>query len=70
MAVAVAFFCANLVGLGLGPIISGALSDTLASVNGAAEGLRMALMVVAIALLPGGALMWCAAQTLTSDIEE
>jgi predicted MFS family arabinose efflux permease len=69
MAVAVAFFLANLLGVGLGPVIAGALSDFLSSIHGPAEGLRYALMIVMAVLVPGGALMLRAARHFESALE-
>lgn len=54
MAVAIVLFAATIVGTGLGPLVSGALSDTLSAVHGV-EGLRYALMTAtAVLCLPGG----------------
>jgi predicted MFS family arabinose efflux permease len=70
LAVALAFFFANLIGLGLGPLIAGALSDRLGAIFGTAEGLRYALMTVMTALVPSGWLMLRAARYLNSDAED
>ena len=48
MAVAIVFFFANLIGLGLGPILTGALSDYFTAQYGAAQGLRYAMMIVVV----------------------
>lgn len=62
------FFVLNLIGLGFGPLITGALSDALAPSLGLAEGLRMALITVTLVNV------WCvihyllAARTLSSDL--
>jgi hypothetical protein len=69
LAVAVAFFFANLIGLGLGPLVTGALSDFLAVRYGAADGLRGALMLAVMVLLPAGWLMLRAARHLGADAE-
>jgi len=69
MAVAVAFFTANLVGVGLGPVVAGLLSDWFAAFYGPGNGLRYALMVVMLILLPGGWLMMRAAPHFKSDTE-
>jgi MFS family permease len=69
MAVAVAFFFANLIGVGLGPVIAGALSDFLSGIYGPAEGLRYALMIVMVVLMPGGWLMLRSAKHFKSDVE-
>jgi predicted MFS family arabinose efflux permease len=70
MAIAIAFFFANLIGLGLGPVIAGALSDALGVHYGAAEGLRYALILVMTALVPAGWFMLRAARYLKSDVED
>ena len=70
ISVAVAFFFANLVGLGLGPIIAGSISDTLAGSFGPADGLRCALMIVTAVFLPAGWLMMRAARHLNADAED
>lgn len=67
--VALAFFFANLIGLGLGPIITGALSDRLAPTMGAGDGLRTAMMIVVCVFLPCGWLMLRAARHLRGDME-
>lgn len=69
MAVAIIYFFANLVGLGAGPVIAGALSDYLAASHGAAEGLRYALMIVMIGLVPSGIFMLRASRDLAADAE-
>lgn len=69
-AVALVFFVANLIGLGLGPVIAGFLSDTFSITQGTAEGLRYALMIVALVFLPAGYFMLRACRSLVSDSEE
>ncbi|WP_447751277.1 spinster family MFS transporter [Sphingopyxis fribergensis] len=70
MAVAIAFFFANLIGLGLGPVIAGSLSDWFAQSYGPADGLRFALMTVMFTFIPSGILMLRAARTLGADLED
>ena len=70
LAVALVLFFANLIGLGLGPVIAGALSDRFGAVYGSAEGLRYALMIVTIVLLPSSLLMLRAARYLKRDAED
>jgi MFS family permease len=70
MAVAIVFFFANLLGLGLGPIIAGSLSDHFAANHGPAEGLRYALIITMTTFLPGGLFMLRAARTLKADAED
>ncbi len=69
MSVAVIFFFANLIGTGLGPIITGRLSDSFAASAGPAEGLRYAMMIVMVAFLPAGWFMLRAARNLERDQE-
>lgn len=70
MAVALAFFFANLIGLGLGPVLAGAISDHMAQIYGPAEGLRYALMIMSLTFLPAGIFMLRASKYLKSDAEE
>lgn len=69
MAVALAFFFSNLIGLGLGPLITGAISDHLSASFGAADGLRYALVVTTTTFLPCGLFMLRAARHLKRDAE-
>jgi MFS family permease len=69
MAVAAAFFFANLFGLGLGPPLTGALSDMFADAYGPGEGLRYALLIMCAALAPAGFFMLRAAKRLEADLE-
>lgn len=69
MAVAVAFFFANLLGLGCGPLITGALSDALTAEYGAI-GLRYAIMAAFTVLLPTGAILWLAGAAMERDAED
>ena len=56
VASSVLFFVLNLIGLGMGPFVTGFISDTIGkSLGDAGTGLRYALCVVALANL------WCAA---------
>jgi MFS family permease len=62
------FFVLNLIGLGLGPLATGILSDVLATSMGLADGLRWALIIVTMANA------WCVihyllgARTLKKDL--
>jgi MFS family permease len=68
-AVALAFFFANAIGLVLGPLLSGMLSDRLAAGLGAAQGLRWALVVVVLSFGPAGLLLLRAGRHLGADAE-
>ena len=70
LSVASAFFLVNFLGIGLGPVVSGLLSDSLSRSLGAADGLRYALVVLTTALAPAGYLMLRAVEHLESDAEE
>lgn len=69
MSVAVIFFFANLIGTGLGPIITGRLSDYFAASAGPAEGLRYAMMIVMVTFVPSGWFMLRASRNLARDQE-
>ena len=68
-AVAAALFSANLVGLALGPLTVGLISDVLGNKLGSAAGLRYALAIVSAALYPAGLLLGGAAAHVRSDLE-
>lgn len=68
MAVAMNFFFANLIGLGLGPVVTGFLSDTFTAEYGA-EGLRYALIIALLFLLPASYCYWRMAPFLKEDVE-
>jgi MFS family permease len=68
--VAAAFLFVNLLGIGLGPTLSGFLSDRLGALYGAGEGLRDALMIVTAVLVPASYLMLRAARHLQTDSED
>ncbi|MGH6613365.1 spinster family MFS transporter [Sphingomonas sp.] len=68
MAVAIAFFFANLLGLGFGPLITGALSDLFTAQFGPV-GLRYALMAALALLIPAGIALWLGGRTLEADRE-
>lgn len=66
---AIQLFIANLIGLGLGPLAVGALSDALAVSYGAAEGLRWALVIASSLGVFAGLSFWMASRTLREDLE-
>jgi MFS family permease len=68
MAVAILFFFANLIGLGLGPVIAGALSDAF-SIRLGPVGLRYALMLVLTLLLPSAWFMYLCGRHIAADSE-
>lgn len=67
-AVAILLFFANLLGLGLGPVITGALSDLFSEAYGPV-GLRYALMIAFVALIASGVALWAAASSVERDTE-
>jgi hypothetical protein len=67
MAVAIIFFFANLIGLGLGPVLTGATSDALSGVYGRV-GLRHALMAVLVPLLPAAGMLHLCGRRMSVDI--
>lgn len=68
MAVAVVFFFANLIGLGLGPVIAGAMSDVFSAIHGPV-GLRYALLIVMMLLLPCAWMLLMSSRHLAKDME-
>jgi MFS family permease len=66
--VAIVFLFANLVGMGLGPLAVGALSDALRPSIGA-ESLRYALLVMCPGYFWGGWHVWRASRTVRSDLQ-
>jgi predicted MFS family arabinose efflux permease len=70
MAVALAFFFTNLVGMGGGPVITGVISDTFNHQFGSGGGLRIALVMMVAVFLPSGFFMWRAARHMVRDTED
>jgi MFS family permease len=68
MAVAVVFFFANLIGLGLGPVLAGAMSDAFSAIHGPV-GIRYALLIVMTLLLPCAWLLVMSARHVATDVE-
>jgi MFS family permease len=68
MSVALLYLFANLVGMGLGPLVAGALSDAFRRWAGE-ESLRYALLVLSPGYLWGGWHLWRASATVTHDLE-
>jgi len=68
---AILLFIINLIGLGLGPLAVGAMSDGFAFGLGLgeAEGVRYALLVSAFAGLIAAALFWMARKTIREEME-
>ena len=69
MATAIAFLMSNLIGLGLGPVFIGLLSDwAQQSLTGSSLGL--ALMIAHITLLMAAGLFLSSAKHLETELEE
>jgi len=68
-AIAILLFLGNLLGFGLGPVLTGALSDHFSADLGAA-GLRYALLIVMALLVPTAVLMASAAPMIGRDLKD
>jgi len=66
---AVILFVINLIGLGVGPLAAGIISDSFATQHGVAEGLRYSLITVGAIGLLALPCFWLASRTLADDIE-
>lgn len=66
-AIATIFLLANLVGMGLGPLATGALSDALRPTFGE-ESLRYALLLLCLGYLLAAWHLWCASTTVAHDL--
>ena len=66
---AILFFVLNLIGLGLGPLTAGFLSDQFTKSYGE-DGLRYAMLVVAAIASIGVLMFWLAASSLPRDLEK
>jgi MFS family permease len=68
---AILLFIINLIGLGLGPLLVGILSDLFAIQGGmgSAEGVRWALMVSALFGIVSGWFFWTARKTIREEME-
>jgi MFS family permease len=69
-ALAIVLLFANLIGLGLGPFLAGAISDYLAPTLGNAESLRWAIMILFVVMFAAGGFMLRAARYIEQAIEE
>ncbi len=68
LASAILFFVLNLIGLGMGPLTAGLLSDVFTESFGA-DGLRYAMIVVAMIASLGVLMFFLAARSLPADLE-
>lgn len=67
-AVAIFLFVVNAIGLGLGPVLTGLLSDLCARWFGPAEGLRVAMIILSMFVLLAAACFAMARRTIEDDI--
>lgn len=67
-AIALVLFAGNLLGFGLGPAATGALSDLFSS-HWSVDGLRYAVLAVMALTLPAAAVFYSAADALPADLE-
>jgi MFS transporter, Spinster family, sphingosine-1-phosphate transporter len=68
-AAALVYFVANFVGLGLGPLAAGIVSDLFETLLGR-ESLRYTLLVMSPGYCLGGWLLWRASKTVKRDVQE
>jgi len=68
-AIAVVLFFGNLLGFGLGPVITGALSDHFSAIHGP-EGLRYALIIVMALTVPTAYFFYRASGKVAEDLED
>ena len=68
ISIAIIYLFANLVGMGLGPVVAGVLSDAFQSWAGE-ESLRYSLLALSPGYLWGGWHLWRAAKTVREDLE-
>jgi MFS family permease len=67
MASAIQLFITNAIGLALGPLFVGVVSDLLAPAIGTEQGLRAAMALVALPLVLGSLLFWLAGRRIAAD---
>jgi MFS family permease len=67
-AVAVLFLAANLIGLGLGPLAAGALSDLLHPFLGE-ESMRYTLLILSLGYVVPAWQLWSASKTVAGDLK-
>lgn len=67
-AAAVMLFIVNLIGLGLGPLVVGLLSDSFSATMGEAQGVRWALLTSSVVGLVSALLFWMARKTIREEI--
>ena len=68
-AIAIMLFFGNLLGFGVGPVVTGALSDMFSATHGPA-GLRYALLIVMALTIPTAIITFLAARHMSADMED
>lgn len=68
-AIATLYLLMNLIGLGGAPVATGFLSDRFGEIYGSGTGLRIAMLISVIALLPGACCFIAARRTMRRDAE-
>lgn len=66
VSVALIYLCANLLGMGLGPVATGLISDVLRNVAGQ-DSLRLSLLILCPGYAWGGWHLWRASRTIADD---
>jgi MFS family permease len=69
VAIALVFLCGNLIGMGLGPLAAGSLSDALRP-WAAGESLRYSLLILGPGYFLSGWYAWRASKTVTLDLQD
>ncbi|WP_296450082.1 MFS transporter [Phenylobacterium sp.] len=67
-AVALVLFVGSALGMGFGPLTIGAMSDAFATTMGEGEGLRLAIVLVAVVDLVAGLAFWLASRRIKDDL--
>lgn len=67
-AVALVLFVGSALGMGFGPLTIGAMSDWFAPTMGEGEGLRRAIVIVAVVDLAAGLCFWLASRRIRDDL--
>jgi MFS family permease len=67
VSLAIIYLFANLIGMGLGPLLAGALSDALRPAFGE-DSLRYALLALCPGYLIGGLYLWAGSKTVITDL--
>lgn len=67
-AVALVLFVGSALGMGFGPLTIGAMSDAFAPTMGEGEGLRLAIVLVAVVDLVAGLCFWLASRRIRDDL--